>query len=40
MPKKVEDRLKREAKKKGYKPGSAKFNAYVWGTMKKKGLMK
>jgi hypothetical protein len=36
MPKKMHDALAREAKKKGYKPGSEAYNRYVYGTMKKK----
>jgi len=37
MPKEIEDKLKKEAKKKGFKEGSKKFNAYVWGTLRKLG---
>lgn len=37
MPKKVEEKLKKQAKKKGLKGKEA--NAYVYGTMKKRGLM-
>lgn len=37
MPKQLEERLMREAKKKGYKPGSKEFNAYVYGTMRRMG---
>lgn len=39
MPKKVEEKLKKQAKKKGFKKGSKKWGAYVFGTMKKRGLM-
>lgn len=35
MPKKLHDKLAREAQKKGYKPGSERYKAYVYGTMKK-----
>jgi len=35
MPKKMERRLKREAKKKGFSP--ARTRAYVYGTMQDKG---
>lgn len=37
MPKKMEAALKREAKKKGFKPGSKRYDAYVYGTMRKTG---
>lgn len=37
MPKKVEKELKKEAAKKGMK--GARADAYVYGTMHKKGLM-
>jgi hypothetical protein len=37
MPKKVENKLKRQAKKKGLKGKRA--NAYVYGTMQKLGLL-
>jgi hypothetical protein len=37
VPKKVEDKLKREAAKKGL-TGKRK-DAYVWGTMNKNGLL-
>lgn len=37
MPKKVERKLKAQAKKKGLKGKRA--NAYVYGTMNKKGMM-
>lgn len=39
MPKKVEDALKKQARKKGIKKGSKKWGVYVYGTMKKRGLM-
>jgi len=39
MPKKVEKKLKAQAAKKGFKKGSKKYGAYVYGTMKKRGLM-
>ena len=38
MPKKVELKLKKEAKKKGF--SKKRTGAYVYGTMKKLGLMK
>jgi len=37
MPKEVEDKLKREAKKKGL--SKEETGAYVYGTMQKKGLL-
>ncbi len=37
MPKKIERKLKREAKKKGL--GKARTGAYVYGTMKKLNLL-
>jgi len=33
MPKKLERILKRAAKKAGLKPGSDRYNAYVYGTL-------
>lgn len=33
MPKEVEDKLKKQARKQGLK--GDRFNAYVWGTMRK-----
>lgn len=39
MPKEVEDKLKKEAKEKGYEEGSERYNAYVYGTMQKKHLL-
>lgn len=33
MPKKMEESLKKSAKKKGFKPGSDRFNRYVYGTL-------
>lgn len=39
MPKKMEDALKREAKKKGLKPGSKAWNRYVYGTLQKRGKL-
>ena len=38
MPKAVEDKLFKEGRKKGYK--GDKLKAYVWGTMRNKGLLK
>jgi hypothetical protein len=38
MPKKVEEKLKRQAEKKGY--AGERKKAYVYGTMQKKGLLK
>jgi len=38
MPKKVEDKLRREAKEKGLK--GKHLDAYVYGTMAKRGLLK
>lgn len=35
MPKKLKKKLKTEAIKKGFKPGSKRYNAYVFGTMEK-----
>jgi len=35
MPKKMEQRLRREAKKKGFSP--ARAGAYVYGSMRNKG---
>lgn len=35
MPREIEERLKRSAERKGYKPGSEKYNAYVYGTLDK-----
>ena len=37
MPKKLENKLKREATKKHLKPGGKRFNAYVYGTLRKTG---
>ena len=37
MPKKVEEKLKRQAKKKGL--GKKATNSYVYGTMQKQGMM-
>jgi len=34
MPKKMHEALKKMAKKKGLKPGSKRYGAYVYGTMK------
>ena len=33
MPKEVEDRLKRQAEKQGLRPGTDRYNAYVYGTL-------
>lgn len=38
MPIKIERKLKREAKKKGLKPGSRRYGAYVYGTLNSKRL--
>ncbi len=35
MPEWLHKRLKRSAKKAGLKPGSARFNAYVFSTLEK-----
>lgn len=35
MPKKLENKLKREAQKHGFKKSSKKYNAYVYGTLNK-----
>lgn len=35
MPRRAERNLKREAKKHGYKPGSDRYNRYVYGTLGK-----
>lgn len=35
MPVVVERKLKKQAKKLGFKPGSKRFNAYVYGTLAK-----
>lgn len=40
MPKEVEDKLKHEAAQKGFKRGSDRYNAYVYGTMQRLGLLK
>lgn len=37
MPKKLENLLKKEAKKDRLKPGSKRFNAYVYGTLRHTG---
>jgi hypothetical protein len=37
MPKEIEDKLKKEAAKKGFKKDSDRYNAYVWGTLRKLG---
>lgn len=37
MPAKMERALKRKAKKKGFKAGSKRYGAYVYGTMRKTG---
>lgn len=33
----VERRLKRSARKRGLRPGSKRYNAYVYGTMRRLG---
>lgn len=35
MPKKLEEALKRQAVQKGFKPGSDKYNRYVYGTLQR-----
>ena len=35
MPKKYHDKVARSAKKRGLKPGSERYNAYVYGTLNK-----
>lgn len=35
MPKKIEDALKRRAVQKGFKPGSDRYDRYVYGTLAK-----
>ncbi len=35
MPKVIEDKLKLEAMKKGFKPGEKRFGSYVYGTLQK-----
>lgn len=35
MPKKLEQKLKREARKDGLRAGSKRYNAYVYGTERK-----
>lgn len=37
MPKKMEESLKRQAAKKGLKPGTERYGAYVYGTLRAKG---
>lgn len=37
MPEKMEKELKKTAKKKGFKPGGKRSNAYIYGTMRKTG---
>lgn len=37
MPAELERKLKKEASKSGLTPGSKKFNAYVYGVMRKTG---
>lgn len=39
MPKKMEEALMKEARKKGYRKGSDAWNRYVYGTMEKAGKM-
>lgn len=36
MPKALENKLKLEAVKKGFTPGSKRFGAYVYGTLQNK----
>ena len=35
MPKTVEEALKRRARQLGYKPGSDRYNRYVYGSLEK-----
>lgn len=35
MPKRLEQKLEREASKRGFKKGSDRWNAYVYGTLDK-----
>ena len=37
MPKALERKLAKEAVKKGFKPGSDRYEAYIWGTMRRTG---
>jgi len=37
MPKALERKLEKEAKKKGFKPGSDRFDRYVYGAMRGMG---
>lgn len=37
MPAKLERALKRQAKRKGFKPGSPRFRRYVYGTLRQTG---
>lgn len=37
MPKELEDELKRKARKLGLKPGTDRWNAYVYGGLRKTG---
>ncbi len=39
MPKKMHEALAKSAKKKGYKPGTERYNRYVYGAMVKRGKM-
>ena len=39
MPVKLERHLQAEARQKGYKRGSERYNAYVYGTMNKLGML-
>ena len=35
MPKALEERLKRQAEREGLEPGTDRYNAYVYGTLKR-----
>jgi hypothetical protein len=35
MPKKLEEALKRSARARGFRPGSDRYNRYVYGTLAK-----
>ena len=35
MPKQIEERLRRDARKQGLQPGTDRYNAYVYGTSRR-----
>ena len=35
MPKRMKEALKRAARKRGYKPGTERYNRFVYGTIEK-----